>query len=197
MNENTLKNCRILIKNIEDGKVVADTKIIRFKSRTNSVFISEDSLAEKKYYNISAYVFKDGNLYESLGTIKGAVVNHEVEVFLGKSREKEDRSKTRYPMETEGNIDGVIIGGKLIPLRKYMVIHTINMSASGILIRADVGCFDVGDSFSLILGSEEKGMEMSCEVVRIQNSGMLTEEYGCRIMEIRRNSGDIGQEKAE
>ncbi|MDE6844869.1 MAG: PilZ domain-containing protein [Lachnospiraceae bacterium] len=196
MNESTLKNRRILIKNIEDGKIIADTKIIRFDSLTNSAAISADSLVEKKYYNISAYVFAEECLYEFFGTIKGAMVDNEIEVFLGKSKTKEDRAKTRYPVALEGRIDGVVIDGRLIRLRKAMNIQTINMSANGVLMKADAGCFNVGESFSLLLRTEERDIGVICEIVRIQNGCMLTEEYGCRITEIRLNN-EIKQENAK
>ena len=184
MNENEIKNRRILIKNTEDGKIIADTKIIRFDSLTNSVHIGVDSLAVRKFYNISAFIFAEECLYEFSGTIRGALVNNEIEVFLGKSKEKEDRAKTRYPVALKGNIVGIIIEGKMIRLRKAMNIRTLNMSANGVLMQADPGCFGIGDTFSLELEVEDGRIELSCEIVRIQNSGMLTEEYGCRIKEI-------------
>lgn len=185
MNENALKNRRILIKNTEDGCIIADTKIVRFDSLTNSVLISANSLANRKYYTILAYIFAEECLYEFYGTIRGALVGNEIEVFLGKSKEKEDRAKTRYPVALEGNINGIIVEGKIIRLRKPMHMQTINMSANGILMQADYGCFRIGDSFVLNLKVEEGAMELSCEIVRIQNGSMLTEEYGCRIREIR------------
>ena len=184
MNEIEIKNRRILIKNADNGEIIADTKIIRFNSRTNSVHISADSLKDRKYYNISAYIFAEDCLYELFGTIKGVLVDNEIEVFLGKSKEKEDRAKTRYPVALEGSICGIIIEDKTIRLRKAMRIETINMSANGILMKGDSGCFHIGDLFLLNLVLEKSVIELTCKIVRIQNECMLTEEYGCRINEI-------------
>lgn len=184
MNENEVKNRRILIKNTEDGQIIADTKINRFDSLTNSVLISADSLKERKFYNISAFVFAEECLYEFYGTIKGALVDNEIEVFLGKSKEKEDRAKTRYPVALAGSIVGIIIEGTTVRLRKAMQIQTINMSANGILMKSDSGCFEVGDCFFLNLAIDNGEIELECEIVRIQNSSMLAEEYGCRIREL-------------
>lgn len=181
MNENEVKNRRILIKNVEDGEIIADTKILRFNSRVNSVHISADSLKDRKYYNISAYIFAEDCLYELFGTIKGVLVDNEIEVFLGKSKEKEDRAKTRYSVALEGSICGIIIENRTIRLRKVMRIETINMSANGILMKADSGCFHIGDCFLLNIKLEEGAIELSCRIVRIQNECMLTEEYGCQI----------------
>ena len=184
MNENEIKNRRILIKNTEDNRIIADTKIIRFDSLTNSVHISADSLADRRYYRISAFVFAEDCLYEFCGTITGVLVENEIEVLLGKSKEKEDRARTRYPVALEGNIGGIMIEDRLIQLRKAIHIKTINMSANGVLMEADSGCFHVGDIFSLNLTVDDGEIELMCEIVRIQNSNMLTEEYGCRTKEI-------------
>ncbi len=184
MNESEVKNRRILIKNAEDGQVIADTRILRFDSLTNSVLISADSLRDRKYYNISAYVFAEEGLYEFSGTIRGVLVDNEIEVFLGRSREKEDRARTRYPVAMDGNVVCVYAGGKKVRLARPMPVETINMSASGVLVKADCGCFHIGDSFTLQLIVEEGEIDLDCELVRIQNATMLTEEYGCRIFEI-------------
>lgn len=184
MNEKEIKNRRILIKNTEDNRIIADTKIIRFDSLTNSVHISADSLADRKYYNISAFIFAEECLYEFYGTIRGVLVENEIEVFLGKSKEKEDRARTRYPVALEGNIGGIMIGDRMIRLRKTIHIKTINMSANGVLMETDSGCFHVGDAFSLNLTVDDGEIELICEIVRIQNSNMMTEEYGCRTREI-------------
>lgn len=184
MNEIEIKNCRILIKNTENGQIVADTKIIRFDRLTNSVYISADSLRERKYYNISAFIFAKKCLYEFFGTIKGVLVGNEIEVLLGKSTEKESRARTRYPIAMEGNVDGILIEDKMVKLRRAIYIQTINMSANGILMKADSGCFGIGDGFSLNLKMEDGEIQLNCKVVRTQNSTMLTEEYGCRISEI-------------
>lgn len=199
-----LKNRRILIKNLEDDTVIADTVILRFNSVSKSVMISADSLPEKKSYNISAMIFMDQRLFEFCGTIRGAAVENEVEVFLGKSKTKESRTRTRYPISLEGNIKGVYIDAKEVSLHKSIHIKTINMSASGVLLQADVGCFDIGEIFSLVLEIQEGVLEMQCEVVRIQGggntpqdegvqAGPLREEYGCRIRETR---FDLGKGKA-
>lgn len=184
MNENAVKNRRILIRDIEDGRIIADTKILWFDSLANSVHISADSLRERKYYNISAYIFAEDGLYEFCGTIRGVLVDNEIEVFLGKSKEKEDRARTRYPVAIEGGIVGIFFGEKKVMLRKPMQMQTINMSAGGVLMKADCGCFHIGDRFTLRLKVEEGELELDCSVVRIQNETMLTEEYGCRIFGI-------------
>lgn len=185
MTEGELKNRRIIIKDIENDRVLADTRIIGYNSSSNSVMISAASLLEKKFYNISAFIFTEKGLYEFYGTIRGTVTGNEIEVFLGKSREKEDRAKTRYPISVEGNVKGIYIDNKEISLHRSIHIETINMSANGILIKAEAGCFNTGEIFTLFLEMGKDTLELCCEVVRTQYSGELLEEYGCRINKIQ------------
>lgn len=185
MTEGELKNRRIIIKDIENNRVIADTQIIRYNSLENSVMISAASFRDKKFYNISAIIFTEKGLYESFGTIRGVVTGNEIEVFLGKSREKEDRAKTRYPISVAGNVKGIYIDSKEVSLHRGIHIETVNMSANGVLIKADIGSFNVGEIFTLFLEIGKDTLELQCEIVRIHKSDMLLEEYGCRIDEIR------------
>lgn len=98
---------------------------------------------------------------------------------------KRYRAKIRYPIALEGEISSVDVLGRSIPLRKPIHMQTFNMSSDGILVKADAGCFEIGEKFSLLLRTQEGEMRVACEVVRMQNCGMLTEEYGCRVAEIR------------
>ena len=202
MKEGELKNRRIIVKSVEDDTVLADTAILRFNSVSNSVMIRADSLSQKKFCNISAIIFAEKCLYEVRGTIRRAVVGNEVEVYLGKSRKKESRTRTRYPVAIEGDIRGVYLDEREIPLHRKIQVKIVNMSASGILLSADMGYFNIGEVFSLALKTPQGALELRCEIVRIQNSkgvysikrkgvlgGALQEEYGCRIREAHFKKG--------
>ncbi len=49
MTEKEIKNRRIIIKDAKDNQTIADTKIIRYNSEVNSVYISAPSMPDKKY----------------------------------------------------------------------------------------------------------------------------------------------------
>ncbi len=203
MKEGELKNRRIIVKSVEDDTVLADTAILRFNSDSNSVMIRADSLSQKKFCNISAIIFAEKCLYEVRGTIRRAVVGNEVEVYLGKSRKKESRTRTRYPVAIVGGIRGVYLDEREIPLHRKIPVKIVNMSASGILLSADMGYFNIGEVFSLALRTPQGALTLRCEIVRIQKSyggkrkgvldGALQEEYGCRIREAHFEKGR-GQE---
>jgi hypothetical protein len=185
MKKNTLQNHRILIRDCDTGNIIADTKIKRFDPTNNIVIIDSGSLNVKRFYNITAFIFAEDCLYDVTGSIRGVVLENEIEVKLGKSKAKEDRKKTRYQVELSGNVTGIVIDGKAVDLRKPIQVSTINMSANGILLSGDVGCFDIGDIFRLDLNMDNTRVMLDCKVVRIHRTNILTEEYGCMIMEIQ------------
>lgn len=189
MKENALKNHRIMIKDTESGQLLADTKILRFDTLTNSAIISADSVAVRGLHSISAFIFAPDSLYESYGTLRGVVVENEIEVLLGKSQEKEDRKKTRYPVALAGQVNGVGIDEQMIGLRLAIPIETVNMSANGILMKTEMGSFEVGDSFRLLLEMEGRDVELDCNIVRLHSRDEMTEEFGCRITQIRSEQG--------
>lgn len=183
--ENALKNRRIIIRRTRDGEIIADTKILRFNSSTNSVAISADSLSVREDCNVSVLIFGVNNLYEFGGNIRGVVIENEIDVLLGKRKEKENRKKTRYPVMIGGCIKNIKIKDINVKLRTPIEVVTVNMSSNGVLIRADSGCFEIGSKFIIVMEIEKKEMELSCEVVRIQDCKPRTEEYGCRIKEVK------------
>ena len=183
--ENAQKDQRILIRREEDKELLADTKIIRYDILNNSVTISADSLVRKELSNVSILIFGVKKLYEFHGTIKGAMVENEIEVLLGTRKVKEDRKKPRYRINMKGHVNIMRIQNEAIALRKPIEIKTLNMSSNGILMKADSGSFYIGSCFSISLIIDYKELEFDCEVVRIQNSKPRTEEYGCKVTEVR------------
>ncbi len=181
MNENIFKNRRILVKRQEDGKVIADTRILRYEWRSSTFYIAASSLMEKKNAQVTALVFGSDNLYEFEGSVRGSAIGNEVAVYAGKPHAKEDRAKQRYAMAAKGVVISMYFLGQEVKLNRPMVLETVNISASGILIRMDSGSFETGNSFRMVIPIEGRKLEFTCEVVRVQNDNRLTEEYGCRI----------------
>ena len=96
MTEKEIKNQRIIIKNVKDNRIIADTKVIRYDSAVNSVYISAHSISDKKFYQVSVVIFAENCLYNFSGSMRGVIRENEMEVFLGKCETKEDRQAVRY-----------------------------------------------------------------------------------------------------
>ena len=182
MNDSILRSRRILIKRIEDGKVVADTKIIRFDKYRNVCFIAADSLTDKGNYSVTVLIFGPDKLYEYAGKIAGGVIANMVTVLLGKHKEKEDRQKHRYAISTKGVVSELCFGDREVKLNRPMALMTVNMSSKGILVRMDSGSLEKGDCFRMSIRVDGRNLTFFCVVVRIQNDDMLIEEYGCEIV---------------
>ncbi len=73
MTEKEIKNRRIIIKDAKDNQTIADTKIIRYNSEVNSVYISAPSMPDKKIYQVYAVIFTEKGLYNFCGSIRGVI----------------------------------------------------------------------------------------------------------------------------
>lgn len=190
MTEKEIKNRRIIIKDAKDNQTIADTKIIRYNSEVNSVYISAPSMPDKKIYQVYAVIFTEKGLYNFCGSIRGVIRENEMEVFLGKCETKEDRKAVRYLLSFEGSMEGVYIGEAKVMFHRAIPIETIDMSSNGILLKAGTGFFRIGEKYSLLLKINGDILKMQCEIVRTRNDGTLTEEYGCRIEEVQWDQGE-------
>lgn len=183
----SLKNCRVLIKDTKRERVIADTKIQEFNAHKNMIRISVSSLNSVDDDQIYILVFGQEGIYEYNGYIRRPIIANEVEVVLSARREKKDRASQRYELEIAGEVEAVSVNHQKVYLRKPIPVTTINFSAVGVLFQSMAQSFDVGDQLELFLNMGESGMYGEYQVVRTQNSNYDSEEYGCRMIQMRKD----------
>lgn len=182
-----LKNCRVLIKDAKKQRIIADTKIQEFNPYKNTIKISASSanlIGEEK---VSALIFGREGIYEYHGHIRKPLIANQLEVALALGKKKTDRASQRYELEIFGNVDALILSGQIVPLRKSIPVRTKNVSAVGALFEAMTGSLEVGNEFELYLGIGDDGTRGIYKVVRIQNTKNGFTEYGCRIIQMRKD----------
>lgn len=180
---NELKGCRVIIRDIADDQIVADTKILAFDSYRNSLRIGASSVNRYGKKSVSVLILnRNGLIYEYAGTMRNAVIANEVEISLGAGRSKEDRKKARYKIETRGEVEAVILEGQTVFLHKPIEISTKNISANGILLETMSGSFEIGNRILLNFKLGESILKNRYEVIRVQNSNLCTEQYGCVLL---------------
>lgn len=181
MIEKELKNRRIIIKDAEDDRTIADTEILSYDSMVDSILIPANSIPDKKFYRVSAIIFAENSLYKFYGTIRGVSRGQGIEVFLSKRETEKERQATRYPVNLEGKIEGIYSDDKINMFHRAVPVHAVNMSSNGILLETDTRFFNIGEVYSLLLKTDIGTLKMQCEVVRIQETSFFSRDYGCRI----------------
>lgn len=183
---NRFKGCRVVIRDATNDQLIADTKIVDFDSYRNVVKISASSvncLGERAIYAL--IIDKKGMICEYAGQMNNAVIANEVEVRLGAGRSKEDRKKARYNIEANGKVEAVILEEQAIYLHKPIEMSTKNISANGLLLETMSGSFDIGSQIVINFKLGDSILKNKYEVVRIQNSNLKTEEYGCVLVQTK------------
>lgn len=177
-----LKNSRILVKDTAENRVVADTVITEFNPHTNILKIRVSSLLRTNEGKVSVLVFYNNRILEFEGRLHRPVIANEVEIALNSGKEKEERKCSRYVVQTEGIVSDIWLYGQRVSLRKPIRIETRNISADGVLFQAAAGSFEIGHKIRLLFYVKETVFQKEYKVVRIQSSGLWTEEYGCRMI---------------
>lgn len=179
-----IKNCRIIVKDMKHGKVVADTYILGYDWKTNIVRVSATSLKGQECSELSVLIFGKDGFYEYLGKVERTSVGNETVIGLYSGQERKGRSSRRYEFHADGDITQIKIENTFITLSIPIEFHALNISATGILFSTYKGSFHKYDRIRIRMPLKDKVLEMECKVVRIENSTDWEEKYGCKIMKV-------------
>lgn len=175
-----MESCKVVLRDAENGQLVAETRISEIDAARNAIKIPANSVMERATKAVTVLIFGRDSLYEFYGVMRGQVLANTIEVALGKGQERENRSDVRYPVDTDGVVEAILYHHCKVILRKPIWVMTKNISANGVLIRTFAGSFEVGDQIQLLLDLKGRELRKQYEIVRKQNGGIWTEEYGCR-----------------
>lgn len=179
-----LRHCRVIVKDPQRDITVADTHIIDYDLASNSIWIRPPAGSLSSDGVLGVLIFEPEGLCEYAGRLTQGVIENEIEIRLFRGKVKEERTSYRYAFPTEGVVRGIRVMEKDIPLRKPIVAQGVNISANGILLRSLRSSFRPRDRFKLYTTLNGKRYDLVCEVVRLQNGTLHSEEYGCRILRL-------------
>ena len=179
-----LRDCRVIIKDLQRDVTVADTHIMDHDPVSNSIWIRPPSQKLPADRRLGVLVFEPQGLREYAGSVTRGIMENEIEVRLFRGKVKEARSSRRYTFHLEGEVRDIRVMDKDIPLRKPIAAQGLNISANGILLRSLRSSFRPRDRFKLYTTLNGKRCDLVCEVVRLQNGTLHSEEYGCRILKL-------------
>lgn len=183
-----IKNCRIIIKDMKQGKVVADTYILGYDWNSNIVRVSATSLGGQVGSELGVLIFGKDGFYEYLGRIERSNVANETVIGLYSGQERKGRSSRRYDFHADGEITQIRIENTFITLAVPIEFQALNISATGILFSTYKGSFDKYDKIRIRMPLKDRTLELECKVVRIENSTDWQEKYGCKIMKVHTNA---------
>lgn len=174
------KNCRIIVKDVNLDKVMADTRILSYDDSSHTIKISVGDIQYTPMQEIYVLIFGQKSLYEYQGTLGKTMTANEITIFLKQGQERESRICKRYAFAVPGEVKALKIDGVFVELHTPIPLMTRNISASGILLRTMASSFYVGMIVRLELQMDGKTYQVETEVKRTQNLTLRTEEYGCQ-----------------
>lgn len=174
------KNCRIIVKDVNADKVLADTKILSHDDSANTIKISMGDIQYSPMQEIYILIFGQKSLYEYQGTLGKTMTANEITIFLRQGQERESRICKRYAFEVPGEIKALKLESTFVELHTPIPLKTRNISASGVLLQTVASSLYVGMIIRMELQMDGKIYQVETEVMRTQNATLRTEEYGCQ-----------------
>ena len=120
---------------------------------------------------------------EFLGKVKklGAVTY----VALFQGQEMEGRDAPRYPVSNPALITALIEDGQAHRIQTPVKVALLNISTTGVRLRAPYYSFDIGDMFQMDLFIGRKQKKVTARVVNTEDHNTNASDYGCRFLLIQ------------
>ena len=174
-----LRNCRIVLRDVETGKTIADSTILTYDGEKDQIEVATDRIVLQEGSKVSALIFSAAGLYESQGTV-GKKDGKKTLITLYEGNAKNDRHAVRYQVNIFGEVESVNrpSEGK-IP--GNFEISVLNMSSIGLLIQAPKGRIQVGDTFRFSAVSKGQRILITAQAKRVEEVESDKEKIGCSV----------------
>ncbi|MBR1771828.1 MAG: hypothetical protein IJ747_07330 [Lachnospiraceae bacterium] len=176
---NSLKNCRIVIRDVETEQTIADTMILTHTEETEQITIETDSDALQEGLTVSALIFSATGLYESHGVVASRSGNQTV-ITLYEGMAQNDRHAVRYQVNIQGKVDSInrpAVG----KIAEEFEIVVLNMSAIGILIQAPKGKIQEKDTIHFSANAKGQRIAITAVAMRVETEEADREKIGCSV----------------
>ncbi len=175
-----LRNCRIVIRDVNTGKTIADTTILTYDAGSGTIEVGTDRIILPEGEQISALIFSVSGLFESHGTV-GAKDGKKTTISLYEGSSKNDRQAVRYQVNIRGEVDS-IVRSDVGKLPGGFEITVLNMSSIGLLVQAPEGRIQAGDKIRFSAVSKGRRITITAQAMRVEEVKSGKEKIGCSIL---------------
>ncbi len=164
---------------------------------TNGDLLATAEIAEHNHYNMEITLKDRSDLkngatckvfiltfptpYEYMGTVRAHGEMPET-IALYRGKEKESRKSTRYKIDASALIDHIIRGSQIDNLDDPLAVRLVNISTTGVRIRASCNILSIGEQFVMrmkIGGKQERLLAQVANSLEVMPENV---EYGCRLV---------------
>lgn len=174
-----LKNCRVVVRDVESGRTIADTMILTYDEQSDTIRVATDGITLEKGRKISALIFSRSGLFENQGTV-GDRDGEQTLITLYEGTARNDRHAVRYRVNIQGQIDRITrpSAGKI---EEKIDITVLNMSSIGLLVQVPAGKVQEKDVIRFSAVSKGQRLVITAEVMRVAGAENGMENIGCSI----------------
>lgn len=174
-----LRNCKIVIRDVDTGETIADTTIFQYDAETGVVEIETDPELMPEGMVVSALIFSRNGLFESHGTV-GDKEGGRIRITLYEGTAQNDRQAVRYQVNIIGEVLSITRQDRE-KLPGGFEITLLNMSSIGLLVQSPEGKVQVDDIIRFSATSKGQRLTITAKAMRVEEVKDGKENIGCSI----------------
>jgi hypothetical protein len=171
--------CTVLIYD-ESGKQLAATKIWEHETKENAIGIEDfPQLIPDEKYDLFILAYPSPYTCKGKVTVRGFTKY----ILLFKGKNSEYRKQTRYPVDYEAEITGMIYDDVPYEMLAPVKIRLVNISKGGIRFKGKYNILMTGDYFRFCMRIDNTDKLLVARVVRRVDHGKNESEYSCQLVD--------------
>ncbi len=181
------KGCPVIVHDAH-GNTIVKTTIIEHDKDYMTIIIADGLTGIDRNEPLTFLIlFHDvdhhDGIHEYSGNIRQTTLYPPTaEVTLFKGRIRENRACLRYRVDAPAQVEALIYDEMSFPLQNAQPATVVNISASGLLIRARPNFFVMNTVFQIKVSINSENSELVASVVRLQQLDHNTVDYGCKLL---------------
>ena len=172
-------NCSVLIYDTE-GNHLESTVITEYDKIALRIEVEKMPMALGTGAGCRVLILTSPSPCEYQGRVVKDASRRSIALYQG--QEKENRNAVRYKVSLPALIEFFISEGRAYPLFSPLEVKIINISKSGIGLRAPGNSFLNGDRFQVQMKISENEKLLIAEVIHQKDVDNASSEYGCRFL---------------
>ena len=179
MIQKDFSGCNVLIYR-ENGDLLTNEKIVEHNKNDRTIVV-QDSPALNNVKRCGLLILTEPSPYAYKGTIHKHDMLHKL-IGLYQEKEAENRKSDRYKVDLPAKIDSLIINGRTYPKQTPLEVRVVNISKSGIRLRAKPNAVNKGNIFDIRVENGGKDyLRLTAEVINCSEVSPEYSEFGCRL----------------
>ena len=176
-------NCNVVIFD-EDNNLLANAKVWEHDAKENSIELLNHPPELEAGMRCNLLILSEPSPYKCKGIVRKELGR--MFIYITGEMPRHGRQDRRYDVNIPVCVEGLVCDGEMREIPQPVEASLVNISVSGIRLRAPSNCLHTGNIFKLRLKSNDLEKLMTAMVVN-QHDTDKHSEFGCKLVNVKQD----------